>query len=533
MKSYQKKYRACFAGALISILISTLFAVMLQFFKGQVLDQAVAGRAQETLRAVVLLAAFILAEVLFFYLYRRLAFRFSVGCVKSLKQDIIDSILRREYTAFKSQPQGIYTAKYTQEADAIRARRFAMLPLLWEILLKIVLVSIALFWLDWRVALITLALLTTPLYVPKLIEGRLQRAQEEQLRTAEEALVKLSDWLSGFEVIKNYSVEARIARQFKSVNDWAMLALLQDMRLSALSQLLTTLISYLSYFVVLAFAAWLVLTGAFTAGDFFVAIGMIDQLSYPLISLAEVLRQLIAIRPACKDMEQFLSEAPEHAKVLNSCESADRIEWQNVTFGYTEQCPLLSDFSLTLQRGGRYLLRGPSGSGKTTAVNLLLKYHQPDAGRILIDGKPVAMMDSTYGCVTVVRQDATLFHETLRDNLTLYGELPDERLIQVLEDVELQHLANTQGLDNLIAEGGTNLSGGEKKRIALARALLHQRDVLILDEPLANLDPDTASRIEDLLLSITDRTVLIVSHQFTPEKLSRFSLVVDLAPTAC
>lgn len=530
MKKYQSKHRAWLAGALFAVLIATVSAVVLQFFKGQVLDQAVAGNGAAALRSGLLLIGLILLEVFAYYVYKHLSFRFSAGCVKGLKEDIFDSVLKRDYVTYKERPQGEYTAKYTQEADAIRGRRFGMLPLFWEILLKIILVSAALFWLDWRLALVTIALLTTPLYVPKLIEGRLQRAQTEQLQAAEDALVKLNDWLSGFEVIKNFSIEARIMRRFRQVNNLAAEKLLADMRLSALAQLLTTLISYLSYFAVLALSAWLVLKGSFTAGDFFVAIGMIDQLSYPLISLAEILRQLIAIRPACREMEEFLRETPEHAPTQSDCALRRDITWQNVTFGYKVERPLLRGFSLTLKKGGRYLLRGPSGCGKTTAVNLLLKYHRPQIGTILIDDTPLDALNSTYGCVTVMRQDAVMFHDSLRDNLTLYGAIPDEQLIGVLNAVGLHRFACAQGLDTTLTEGGANLSGGEKRRVALARAMLRPTDVLILDEPLANLDPDTASRIEDLMLSIADRTVLIVSHQFTREKLSAFDRVVDLQP---
>ena len=114
--------------------------------------------------------------------------------------------------AYSARQQGEYIAKLTNEADAIRDRRFKMLPLLFEILSKIVFVRAALFLLDWRLALITIALLTTPLYIPKLIEKRLQKAQAEYLKACVENLSKVNDWLRGFEIIKNFSVERHIMR---------------------------------------------------------------------------------------------------------------------------------------------------------------------------------------------------------------------------------------------------------------------------------------------------------------------------------
>lgn len=279
MAKYHKAQRGPYWGALLSVLISTVLAVWLQFYKGKVLDSALAGAVGQTLSFALILLGLILGEVALFYLYRRLSARFVTGCTKSLKRDIFDSVLRRDFTQFLDRAQGEYIAKFTQEAEVIEDRRFSLLPALWEILFKVILVAGALFLLDWRIATLTLILLTTPLYVPKIIDKRLQKAQAEHLAAVEACLVSVNDWLGGFEVIKNFAIERRILVRFDRVNDEAMSKKLADQDLGALAQLITSLLSYLSYFLVLACAAWLVLTGRFSAGDFFVAIGMIDQLS--------------------------------------------------------------------------------------------------------------------------------------------------------------------------------------------------------------------------------------------------------------
>ena len=129
--------------------------------------------------------------------------------------------------------------------------------------------------------------------------------------------------------------------------------------------------------------------------------------------------------------------------------------------------------------------------------------------------------------MTVVRQEATLFNDTLRNNLTMYQSVPDAELLSVVNSVGLEKYASVEMLDSMVSEDGSNFSGGEKKRICLARALLRHTDVLILDEPLANLDAATAEKIEDLLLSIKNKTLLVVSHQFTAEKLSAFDSVIN------
>lgn len=527
MKKYQKHSSAYFVGALVCVLISTVFAVVLQFFKGDVLDYAIAGETQVTIGYAVLLIAFILSEVLLYFGYRQFSSRFVVDCTKLLKRDIFESILKRGYVDYKEIPQGEYIAKYINEADTITARRFQMLPLFWEILFKIVFVSAALFILDWRIALITIGLLTTPLYIPKLIEKRLQNAQNEYLRAVEASFAKVNDWLSGFETIKNFSIERKILAKFDNTNDLTMDKLLGDMKLGVVSQLITTLISYLSYFVVLLCATWLVLKGDFSAGNFFVAIGMIDQLSYPLISLAEIIRQLVAIKPSCRAMEQFIAEGSGAGKRKPLTELTREIRYCNVTFSYPNGLPVLKNFDFEAQKGKRYLIKGPSGCGKTTAVNLLLRYYDVTNGSIEIDGVPLSEYSSTYDCMTVVRQEAVLFHDSLRNNLTMYQTIPDEKLIGVLHTIGLSKFAEKNALDEMIAENGANLSGGEKKRICLARALLRDTDVLLLDEPLANLDDATAGMIEDLLLSIEGKLLLVVSHQFTEAKLTAFDSVLN------
>ena len=316
-------------------------------------------------------------------------------------------------------------------------------------------------------------------------------------------------------------------KRFDGVNDASAAKLKRDADLGAAAQLITTLISYLSYFIVLVFAAWLVLRGDFSAGDFFVAIGMIDQLSYPLISLAEIIRQLVAIKPACREMEEFISAGAEKAgKELNEVKRG--IVCKDVSFAYPGSEPILMDFDFEAHVGKKYLIKGPSGCGKTTAVNLLLRYYEASGGSITVDGVPITDYGSTYGCMTVVRQEAVLFRDTLRNNLTMFGDVPDENLIELLNGLGLSKFANREALDSVIEENGANLSGGEKKRICLARALLRDTDVLILDEPLANLDEATAGKIEDLLLSIKGKLLLVVSHQFTEGKLPMFDGVLTM-----
>lgn len=527
MKKYRKENRMWYALSLICIFVSNLFAVVLQFYKGDVLDYAIQGNKSATITSAVLLIAFILVEVLFYFAFNLSSSKYIVACTHSLRQDIFTSILRRSYVSFKEKTIGEYIAKYTNEVDTIKALHFSLLPTFWDVLFKIVFVSIALFYLDWRIALVTLALLTTPLYIPKLIEKQLQRTQAEQIKAVERNLEKVNNWLSGFEVIKNFSIEKKIIEMFDESNSLSAKKMMDNQFIGSVSQLITTLISYVSYFVVLTCATYLVLIGEFTAGSFFVAIGMIDQLSYPLISLAEIIRQLIAVKPVRSSLDNFLNESSNTNSGDSLSKFQSNIMLRGVNFSYDATMPVLQDVDFEIKKGKRYLLKGPSGCGKTTFVNLLLRYYNTNSGAIRIDGIPIENYQSTYDCITVVRQEASLFCDTLRNNLAMYQDVPDDKLVDLLNRLGLDKYATMHGLDTFIEENGANLSGGEKKRISLGRALLRDTDILILDEPLANLDVDTAQKIEELLLEITDKTLIVVSHQFSDDKLSAFYQVYD------
>jgi len=528
MKKYVKKKQMLFYGLIFSILLSTVFAVSLQFLKGDVLDYAVAGKMHLAGKNMLMLFVFIMFEILLYFGYKLLSAKFIVGCVKELKHDIFKSILSHSYVEYKECTQGSYLAKYTNEADTIMSRYFGMIPLFCEILFKICMVSLALFLLDWRIAVVTLVLLTTPLYIPKLIEKQLQKVQEEQIKAVSENIEKVNDWLSGFEIIKNFSIENKIMDKFEAVNSNSMKKLYADIRIGAFAQLMTTLISYLSYFVILVCAAILVLKGEFSAGDFFVAIGMVDQLSYPLISLADIIRELIAIKPTCARMEQFILSKEETSCGKKPMEFRQQISFADVSFSYPGQALIIEKLNFIVEKNGRYLIKGPSGCGKTTVINLLLQYYDVTAGQIKIDNIPIEQYESAYGCMTVVRQEAILFHDSLRNNLTMYQNIEDSELVKMLAQLGLNKYENREALDEMVEENGSNLSGGERKRICLARALLRKTDILILDEPLANLDDETGEKIEDLLLQITDRTLIIVSHQFTDKKVKLFDQVLRL-----
>ncbi len=528
MKKYIRNNLKSLILAVAFSVLSAIFAVRVQFLKGDVLDYALSRSFDNTLRYGLDLGLFIVLELSFFYLYDRCRGRFAVGSMKEIRFDYFQGLLRMDYPAFLKKKQGEYIAKYTNEMEIIENQYFGSIPMLAEIIIKIVIVSISLFILEYRIAITTLVLLTMPLYVPKLVEKKLQKAQMEFVNQFENHIRTITDWLNGFEIIKNFSIEKNIKEKFIKLNEVTMKKNLRKRQMSYLTRTISAILSYFAHFVILAFAAYLVLNGEFTAGDFFIAVGMIDQLSYPIISLSYFIQGLVSVKPVNQSILKFIEEkSAKYGEKEIFKESFREVVFDNVFFAYENQEYVLSGLNMKFIRDRQYLLQGTSGSGKTTSMNLLLNYYEPNSGVIKINDIPVNEIKNLSEIITVMRQDAILFEDTLKNNITMYQDISDEEVIAILSKVGLDNYANQEGLKLLIQEGGTNLSGGEKRRITLARSILRKTPILILDEPLVNLDERNAREIETQLLSIRDRTLIIISHQFSLKNINKLDEIIE------
>ena len=230
MKKYIINNWKPLVSATIFSAIASVFAVRVQFLKGNVLDFALMESFENTLKYGVFLGIFIALELTFYYLYDINRGKFAVDSMKEVKLDFFKSLLDLDYPSFLKKKEGEYIAQYTNEMEIVENQYFGTIPMLAEITVKIIVVSISLFILDYRIAIITLILLTMPLYVPKLLEKRLQNAQMNFVRQFENHIKLITDWLNGFEVIKNFSIENNIKKMFVQSNTITMKKILKNDR---------------------------------------------------------------------------------------------------------------------------------------------------------------------------------------------------------------------------------------------------------------------------------------------------------------
>lgn len=526
MKQYIKKNQKWLIFTTVCIMMSNGFAVALQFIKGDVLNSALSKDFHYLMQYTMLLIVFMLVECIFYFLYNQARSKFTVVCAKDLQKDYVQMVMHQTYRQFQTKAIGEYLAKFSNELELIKNMYFSNMTLLIHLVLKVIFVSISLLYLDFRIAILTFLLLTMPLYIPKLIEKRLQKAKQEYLTSVERQLKKLTDWLSNFESLKMFSIERNILKQYDACNEQVTNTLWKDKQMQNISTLLTMFMSYVSHIVILIVSGYFVFEGYFNAGTFFVAVSMMDQLSYPIISISGVIHNLVSVKKVVTTMEQEIHNTNEICEIHNR-KLSKGIRLDNVCFSYDSQSPLLQNISYYFEMNKKYLIKGESGCGKTTLMNVILKYEECDAGEIYFDDNIITSIHNPYDYMVVIRQEPEIYQASLRDNVTMFSDAYDDDTIKaVLRKVNLDKFE--ESLDQVISENGSNLSGGEKKRICIARALLTDKQILVFDEPLANLDYDNVDMMEDVLLGLEDKTVIIISHTFTQEKLSKLDGVLTL-----
>ena len=530
MKRYLKPQAKWLVVALSLALFAALAAVAVQFTKGRLLDQAIARDGSQALSLMGLLLGLILFEIGCYYVYNRCRGQYQTRALAQLRRDFFAAQLDKVQGLMDEQRQGEQLAAYTEQIDTVAQKLLQNFPLLTEIFFKIIIVSTLLFLLDARIALMTLLLATTPLYVPKLVQKHLERAQKAHTEAFARHLAQVSEWLSALVVIRNFGAESPILSRFSTSNHEVRAKHLAMLRLGYLSQTVSTCLSYLSHFIILAYAAWLVVQGSFSAGDFFIAVGMIDQMSWPILGISYYLQDMIAARPILQGLIDKMAPEPAPREALHSLAEVQKVSAHNLGYAYPEQPPLFTGLDFEVKAGQKTLITGKSGGGKTTLINLLLACADPTQGQILMNGVPSRQVENILKQVTVMAQQPLLLEDSLRNNLSLYQEVADRDMIRVLKQVNLHQFASPKGLDHFIREGGRNLSGGERRRICLARSLLKPSPILILDEPLAEIDPESLKLVEDLLITLQGRTLFVVSHQVSPRLAAAFDHHIQVGP---
>jgi ABC-type multidrug transport system fused ATPase/permease subunit len=376
----------------------------------------------------------------------------------------------------------------------------------------------------WQnVALTSVALITIPFYI--LIAwrsaGRLESGLSTYYSRWEEVSSRIQDGLAGIKTVKLSGAEDREVQRLQTISGAAYQDYLVRARLANKYVFWETMLSHLSTALVFGYGGYLTLENRLTPGDVVMFVAYLDRLYGPVDTLAslwvELQQNLASIARAFRLLDRGVEETNGPDMEL----TRGRIEFHDVHFRYNEDREVLKGLSFTLEPGTATALVGRSGAGKTTITDLLLKLYEPTAGSIRIDGQDLHILDaaSVRRQIGIVSTDGAVFHGTLADNIRYKrASATDEEVLQAAMAAGMQSTLERlpQGLQTPVGESGIGLSVGERQRIQIARMLVAQPRILVLDEATANLDYATEAEIRKTIDGIRrSATILIIAHRYS------------------
>ncbi|MEH4641507.1 SmdB family multidrug efflux ABC transporter permease/ATP-binding protein [Enterobacter hormaechei] len=450
--------------------------------------------------------------------------RAAVGVVQQLRTDVMDAALRQPLSEFDTQPVGQVISRVTNDTEVIRDLYVTVVATVLRSAALIGAMLVAMFSLDWRMALVAIAIFPAVLIVMVIY----QRYSTPIVRRVRAYLADINDGfnevINGMSVIQQFRQQARFGERMGEASRSHYMARMQTLRLDGF--LLRPLLSLFSALVLCGLLMLFGLTtrGTIEVGVLYAFISYLGRLNEPLIELTtqqSMLQQaVVAGERVFELMDRPRQTYGDDERPLES----GSIAFDHVSFAYRDDQLVLQDINLEVPSRGFVALVGHTGSGKTTLASLLMGYYPLTQGEIRLDGRPLAALshNALRKGVAMVQQDPVVLADTFYANVTLGRPFTPEQVWEVLETVQLADLARglSEGIHTRLGEQGNNLSVGQKQLLALARVLIETPQVLILDEATASIDSGTEQAIQQALAAVRDRTTLVVIAH-------RLSTIVD------
>jgi ATP-binding cassette, subfamily B, bacterial len=423
---------------------------------------------------------------------------------------------------FERRKLGDVLSRLTGDVSAIETLMLSGLADAASYALRIVIFTGALFWLDWRLALV--ALTVTPLFwlAARTFSRRIKAAAREKRRRSGSIGAVAEESLANAALVQSYNRQGTEIDRFAREADGALRAEMAATRLKALFTPVVDMIELLGVLIVFAFGTWSLSEGRLTLGGLLVFAAYLSRLYSPIRGLSRLVNSFYSASAGAERIAELLDERPavtEPQLPVRVGRARGRVELDGVWFTYPGAAvPAVRDVSLAVEPGQTLALVGASGAGKSTLAKLLLRFYDPSAGALRLDGhdlRELSLADLREQ-VALLLQETLVFDGSVAENIA-YGRAavtPDEvRAAARAADADEFVRAFADGYDTRVGQRGRRLSGGQRQRIAIARAVVRDAPVLVLDEPTTGLDMESAERVlEPLRRLMADRTTVVISH---------------------
>lgn len=521
-----------FALAVFAALASGSLNLIVSWLLQQIIDAASGTPGALPLRTLAgISGGFILLFVAFYLLKMASEPRFIARAMRQYKDFAFRKLTEKSVSSFRDESTAAYLSALTNDAASVESNYLsqqfsAITKALWFF------GSLALMlWNSPLLTAVAVGVTLLPLCASLLTGTKLQTAEKRVSERNGDFTAALTDCLAGFAVVKTFKAEREIFRLFAASNRALEQEKLSREKLRVLIGMIGAAAGIVAQLGVFLVGAYLALSGrGMTAGTVILFVNLMNFMISPVAELPG----LLAGRKAALGLVDKLAQALEKNAVAEGGAALGAVErdirLEDVSFGYESGTDVLHHISAEFKAGKAYAIVGGSGSGKSTLLNLLMGGSADYRGRILLDGTELREVstESLYEIMSVIQQNVFVFNASIRDNVSMFRDFPQEELDAAVRRAHLGELIKARGDGYLCGENGSGLSGGEKQRVSIARSLLKRSSVLLVDEATAALDAETAAQVSGDILDLDGVTRIVVTHTLTEALLRRYDAIYVL-----
>lgn len=533
-----KPYTGYLILAILSAVISVSLTLYIPVLTGNAIDNIIdKGNVnfENIIQILIYIGIGIAGVTVFQWMMNYFTNIISYKTVRDLRREVFRKFNNVPLSYIDTHSHGDLISRVINDIDAVGDGLTQMFLQLFSGIVTIVGTLIFMLFINWKIAIAVVVLTPLSLFVAAFI-GKLSHRRFVRQQTLQgEISSYVEEHVGNQRIVKAFSYEQRAFEDFEKYNTELYDVGFKAQFAGALANPSTRLVNAIVYAAVGIFGAVTAISGGITVGQLSCFLTYANQYTKPFNEVTGVLTQLqTAIAAADRVFEVLEAEDetpdPENSKTVADCKGNIKIE--NVYFSYTKDKPLITDFSLNAKSGTHIAIVGPTGCGKTTFINLLMRFYDATSGKISIDGVNIMDMkrDDLRKIYGMVLQDSWLFSGTIMENLRYGNENATEDEVIAAAKAAYAHSfirRMPNGYNTIISEGGGNLSQGQKQLLCIARAMLTNPAVLILDEATSSIDTLTESRVQKAFAKIMKgRTSFVVAHRLSTIKESDIILVM-------
>lgn len=452
------------------------------------------------------------------------------------RKEISEKINRLPLKYFESTNQGEILSRITNDVDTITQTLNQSLTQIITSVTTVVGVLIMMFTINWLMTLVAILIIPLSSLVITFIVKHSQRYFREQQDYLGHVNGHVEEMYGGHNIVKAFNGEKKSIEKFDVLNNTLYGAAWKSQFLTGIMMPLMNVIGNLGYVAVTVLGSWLVIKNAIEVGDIQAFIQYIRSFTQPIAQIANIsniLQQTAACAERVFEFLEEVEEVPDNPQPVKIEDIKGNVEFKNVRFGYRSDKMVINNFSASIKAGQKVAIVGPTGAGKTTIVKLLMRFYDVNEGAILIDGHDIRdfTREDLRSLFGMVLQDTWLYNGTIMDNIR-YGRLDatDEEVIKAAKAAYVDHFVKTLpgGYNMVLNEETTNISQGQKQLLTIARAILKDPKILILDEATSSIDTLTEVQIQKAMdYLMKGRTSFIIAHRLSTIRDADLILVMD------